>query len=63
MPLLLVSNAARAMFSPDYGFKKLILFQYEFSYNREKSNYVRFYLLYHLPNFEQKILRTLGTNM
>ena len=35
IPLLLVSYAVREMFSPDYGCKKLILFQYEFSYNRE----------------------------
>ena len=37
MPLLLVSYAVRAMFLPDYGCKKLILFQYEFSYNRENT--------------------------
>ena len=44
MQLLLVSYAVRAMFlakivrtSPDYGCKKLILFQYEFSYNRENT--------------------------
>ena len=42
MPLFLVSYAARVKFLakivrtlPDYGCKKLILFQYEFSYNRE----------------------------
>ena len=37
MPLLLLSYAVRAIFSPDYGYKKLILFQYEFSYNRKNT--------------------------
>ena len=37
MPLLVVSYAVRAMFSADHGCKKLILFQYEFSYNRENT--------------------------
>ena len=44
MPLLLVSYAVREMFlakivgtSPDYGCKKLILFQQEFSYNQENT--------------------------
>ena len=37
MPLLLVSYAVKVMFLPDYASKKLILFQYEFFYNRENS--------------------------
>ena len=34
-----------------------------FSFFKPKVIYVRFYLLYHFPNFENKILFILDTNM